>query len=136
MLLTRRWIFLYSQLCLHQDIVCEDPNDCRTRSSIRWANLSEGFGRGPPSGFGNVAGICESLSWSYAYTTVMTTLDRLYKKGSLTHQSGSCLYLCSRLSAEELDRALTAYVMSTLLDTDPASVTPVLACIVWTGQRS
>lgn len=82
-------------------------------------------------GSANVAGICESLDRSYAYTTVMTTLDRLYKKGLLERtKAGRAFIYSARSSAEELDRALTADVMSTLLDTDPASVTPVLACIV------
>jgi len=82
-------------------------------------------------GSANVAVICDSLDRSYAYTTVMTTLDRLYKKGLLDRsKTGRAFIYSARFSVEELERGLTADVMSTLLDTDPASVTPVLACIV------
>lgn len=83
------------------------------------------------SGESNVGSVCEGLDRSYAYTTVMTTLDRLYKKGLLTRtKSGRAFYYKAKHSAEELERGLTEDVMSTLLDVNPSRVTPVLACIV------
>ena len=82
-------------------------------------------------GESNVGSVCEVLDRSYAYTTVMTTLDRLYKKGLLTRtKSGRAFYYKVRFSAEEMERGLTEDVMSTLLDVNPSRVTPVLACIV------
>ncbi len=82
-------------------------------------------------GESNVGSVCEVLDRSYAYTTVMTTLDRLYKKGLLTRtKSGRAFYYKAKHSAEELERGLTEDVMSTLLDVNPSRVTPVLACIV------
>ena len=66
-----------------------------------------------------------------AYTTVMTTLDRLYKKGFLTRRkSGRAFLYAPRLSPEELERGLTEDVISGLLDTVTERVEPVLACIV------
>ncbi len=83
------------------------------------------------SGESNVGSVCEGLDRSYAYTTVMTTLDRLYKKGLLTRtKSGRAFYYKAKHSAEELERGLTEDVMSTLLNVNPSRVTPVLACIV------
>ena len=79
----------------------------------------------------NVGRVCEALDRSYAYTTVMTTLDRLYKKGLLTRtKEGRAFYYSAKYSVEELERGLTADVMSTLLDASPGRISPVLACIV------
>lgn len=66
-----------------------------------------------------------------AYTTIMTTLDRLYKKGFLTRRKhGRAFIYAARLSPEELERGLAEDVISTLLDTATERVAPVLACIV------
>ncbi len=79
----------------------------------------------------NVGRVSDALDRSYAYTTVMTTLDRLYKKGLLTRfKEGRAFYYSAKYSAEELERGITADVMSTLLDASPSRVSPVLACIV------
>jgi predicted transcriptional regulator len=66
-----------------------------------------------------------------AYTTVMTTLDRLYKKGLLTRRkSGRAFLYAARFSPEELERGLAEDVISGLLDTATERVEPVLSCIV------
>ena len=66
-----------------------------------------------------------------AYTTIMTTLDRLYKKGLLKRRKESRAFLYSpRYSLEELERGVTEDVISTLLDAGTERVEPVLACIV------
>lgn len=66
-----------------------------------------------------------------AYTTIMTTLDRLYKKGLLKRRKESRAFLYSpRYSPEELERGVTVDVISTLLDAGTERVEPVLACIV------
>lgn len=52
-----------------------------------------------------IAGDCQEL----AYTTVMTTLDRLFKKGFLTRsEEGRAFRYVPRLSREELDRRARA----------------------------
>jgi predicted transcriptional regulator len=67
----------------------------------------------------------------FAYTTIMTTLDRLYKKGFLTRRkSGKAFLYAPRLSAEELERNMTETVIEALLDAGTEKIEPVLACIV------
>lgn len=79
----------------------------------------------------SVRQVSDSLDQNLAYTTVMTTLDRLYKKGLLTRRKSGKSYLYApRFSAEELERGLTTDVIGTLLDAGTAQIEPVLACIV------
>jgi predicted transcriptional regulator len=79
----------------------------------------------------SVRQVSDSLDQNLAYTTVMTTLDRLYKKGILNRRKSGKSYLYSpRFSAEELERGLTTDVIGTLLDAGTAQIEPVLACIV------
>ena len=66
-----------------------------------------------------------------AYTTVMTTMDRLYRKGLLDRRSEGRAFLYSeKLSVEELERGVVEDVIVNLLETNNGSVEPVLACIV------
>lgn len=66
-----------------------------------------------------------------AYTTVMTTLDRLYKKGFLDRRKEGRAFLYSpRFTPEELERGLAEDVIGSLLDTATERVEPMLACIV------
>ncbi len=66
-----------------------------------------------------------------AYTTIMTTLDRLYKKGLLKRRKEGRAFLYSpRYTPEELERGVTEDVISSLLDAGTERVEPVLACIV------
>ena len=66
-----------------------------------------------------------------AYTTLMTTLDRLYKKGFLNRRKTGRAFLYSpRYSPQELERGLTENVIGSLLDAATEQVAPVLACIV------
>lgn len=79
----------------------------------------------------SVREVNESLEQDFAYTTVMTTLDRLYKKGLLNRRKSGKSYLYSpRFSPEELERNLTEDVIGTLLDAGTEKIEPVLACIV------
>ncbi len=72
-----------------------------------------------------------SFGETIAYTTIMTTLDRLYKKGFLVRRkSGRAFLYSARFSPEELERGLAEDVISGLLDTVTERVEPVLACIV------
>ncbi len=66
-----------------------------------------------------------------AYTTVMTTLDRLYKKGFLNRRKEGRAFLYSpKFTPEELERGLTEDVIGSLLDAKTEHIEPVLACIV------
>jgi len=82
-----------------------------------------GYGRA------NVTRICSALDGLYAYTTVMTTLDRLYKKGLLTRRKeGRAFYYEAKYSPEEMERGVAEDVIGRLFET--SSIEPVLACIV------
>lgn len=67
----------------------------------------------------------------YAYTTLMTTLDRLYKKGLLSRRKhGRAFLYTSSCSIEEMEHGVASDVISRLLDTAAGRAGPVLACIV------
>jgi predicted transcriptional regulator len=66
-----------------------------------------------------------------AYTTIMTTLDRLFKKGFLDRRKeGRAFYYSARFTPDELERGLTEDVMDNLLNVGSSRIEPVLACIV------
>jgi BlaI family penicillinase repressor len=61
-----------------------------------------------------------------AYTTVMTTLDRLFKKGLLTRaDEGRAFRYIPRLSRDELRREAAGHAFRQLLDASPASSLPL-----------
>lgn len=79
----------------------------------------------------SVRQINESLGEKFAYTTVMTTLDRLYKKGFLTRRkSGKAYFYAPRLTEKELEQSMTETFIETLLDAGTEKIEPVLACLV------
>ncbi len=53
----------------------------------------------------NVRNVVDKLHRPLAYTTIMTTLDRLYKKGSLDCRREARIYCSARLSHAEWERA-------------------------------
>ncbi len=66
-----------------------------------------------------------------AYTTLMTTLDRLHKKGLLERRKdGRAFLYYPRVSAQEFERGIARDVIDTLLGRGSEGVEPVLACIV------
>jgi predicted transcriptional regulator len=61
-----------------------------------------------------------------AYTTVMTTLDRLFKKNLLTRQpEGRAFRYAPRFTCEELRREVTGEAFRQLLDASPVSSVPL-----------
>lgn len=72
-----------------------------------------------------------------AYTTLMTTLDRLYRKGTLSRQkSGRAFYYQPKLSQPQLLSQLAGSTLATLLPGDAASMRPILSMFVDTvGER-
>jgi len=82
-------------------------------------------------GESNVGKVCSKLNDHYAYTTVMTTLDRLFKKGLLTRRKEGRAYLYSaKYSQEEMERGVAEDVIERLFDNSIGRVEPMLACIV------
>jgi predicted transcriptional regulator len=74
--------------------------------------------------------IYRSFDGRTAYTTWMTTLDRLYKKGLLKREKeGRAYFYTPSLTREEFERGVAEDVLEGLLGrTDGAE--PLLACIV------
>src|SRR6266851_8884616 len=77
-------------------------------------------------GSATVRELLEKESPDLAYTTVMTTLDRLFKKGLLTRsEKGRAFRYAPRLSREELHREAAGHAFRQLLDASPASSLPL-----------
>jgi predicted transcriptional regulator len=78
----------------------------------------------------NVRDVVEHFDHEFAYTTVMTTLDRLFKKGYLEREEGRAFIYWPRVTQEELHTSILGDVITGLLDNATRSVEPVLASIV------
>lgn len=79
----------------------------------------------------SVRQISDAFDERVAYTTVMTTLDRLYKKGLLERRKdGRAFLYAARFSPEEMEQGLARDVIGSLLNTKDSQIEPVLACIV------
>ncbi len=79
----------------------------------------------------SVKQVLAALGGSIAYTTVMTTLDRLYKKGFLDRAKVDRAYVYSaNMTRDELQLGFTETVISGLIDVATGRAEPVLACIV------
>lgn len=72
-----------------------------------------------------------------AYTTLMTTLDRLFRKGTLTREkTGRAFYYSPKASEQQLISQLAGSAFATLLPADAASVRPIMSMFVDTvGDR-
>lgn len=78
-----------------------------------------------------VAQVRRALGPSLAYTTVMTTLDRLHRKGVLARRLVGRAYVYSPLqSREEAERAVAARLLDRALGERAADARPILSCIV------
>src|SRR5271167_805624 len=90
------------------------------------------WGRGSATVRELVEGGCRDL----AYTTVMTTLDRLFKKGLLTRsEEGRAFRYTPRFSSEELHREAAGHAFRQLLDASPASSLPLSFLVEILGER-
>ena len=79
----------------------------------------------------SVKDVVDALDDEFAYTTIMTTLDRLYKKGYLNRELVGRAYVYSlRVTQEEIQIGVLGEVIAGLLDNATKSVEPVLASIV------
>lgn len=72
-----------------------------------------------------------------AYTTLMTTLDRLFRKGTLSRfKNGRAFFYQPTATHDELLSQLAGSALSTLLPGDNAAMRPILSMFVDTvGQR-
>ncbi|MFZ0321210.1 MAG: BlaI/MecI/CopY family transcriptional regulator [Candidatus Sulfotelmatobacter sp.] len=90
------------------------------------------WGRGSATVRELVEASCEDL----AYTTVMTTLDRLFKKGLLTRsEEGRAFRYVARFSRDELQREAAGSAFRQLLDASPASTLPLSFLVEILGER-
>jgi predicted transcriptional regulator len=79
----------------------------------------------------NVRDVVEAFKEKFAYTTIMTTLDRLYKKGYLDREMQGRAFLYSpMLTEEQMQIGVLGDVITGLLDGATKSIEPVLASIV------
>lgn len=68
------------------------------------------------------------LSRPVAYTTVMTTLDRLYKKGALERRrAGRAFRYSPAVTREQLRASIAGSVLAGLLQSRDAASTPILS---------
>jgi predicted transcriptional regulator len=89
--------------------------------------LDEAWRRGEVS----VREVFVAFDAQVAYTTLMTTLDRLYKKKLLDRRKdGRAFLYCPALSREELEHGIREDVIDGLLGHGAGAIEPVLACIV------
>src|SRR6266481_362536 len=73
-------------------------------------------------GESNVRDVVQKLDRSLAYTTVMTTLDRLYKKGLLNrHLQDRAFVYSARFSQQEWERRRAESIFARFLAGAPAS---------------
>ena len=72
-----------------------------------------------------------------AYTTVMTTLDRLYKKGVLgRHKAGRAFLYSARITPRELEHSLARRLTAWLLGATRESARPLLSGLVDTLEQA
>jgi predicted transcriptional regulator len=78
----------------------------------------------------NVRDACDELGSGVAYTTVMTTMDRLFKKGLLTRwKVGRAFVYRATASRAEIEGAVATELMHSLLQREGEPL-PVLSSLV------
>ena len=82
-------------------------------------------------GDSSVRDICARLESTVAYTTVMTTMDRLFKKGLLSRRkAGRAFVYRATATRDELDGAVAAELVQSLLQRDGNEPLPILSSLV------
>ena len=78
----------------------------------------------------SVRDACEHVDSTIAYTTLMTTMDRLFKKGLLTRRKvGRAFMYSAAATREAVERAVASELVHSLLQRDGAPL-PVLSSLV------
>jgi predicted transcriptional regulator len=79
----------------------------------------------------SVRALREAFSGRLAYTTLMTTLDRLFKKGLLDRRRvGRAFLYRPRVTADQLRQELAADVIDGLLGVGPDAARPLMSTFV------
>ncbi|PYX94835.1 MAG: CopY family transcriptional regulator [Acidobacteria bacterium] len=79
----------------------------------------------------SVRDLFEELQKRWAYTTLMTTLDRLHKKGILNRRKEGRAFLYSpRISRKQLEQGIASDLIDSLLARNAGEVAPLLSCFV------
>ena len=100
---------------------------CQTLGKLESRVMDEAWRRAEVS----VREVFKSFDEQFAYTTLMTTLDRLHKKGLLNRRKAGRAFLYSpRVSRKEMEQGVAKDVIQGLLGSEAAGAEPVLACIV------
>jgi predicted transcriptional regulator len=100
---------------------------CFALGNLERQVLAETWRRGEVS----VRDVYRAFGERVAYTTLMTTLDRLFKKNLLDRRKDGRAFLYSpAVSEADLTQGITEDVIEGLLGRGADSVQPVLACIV------
>jgi predicted transcriptional regulator len=87
-------------------------------------------------GSATVREILEGDTTDLAYTTVMTTLDRLYKKELLTRtEEGRAFRYAPRVSREELHQEAASHAIRELIESNSASTLPLSFLVEIIGER-
>ena len=74
---------------------------------------------------------CAQLGSSVAYTTVMTTMDRLFKKGLLARRKvGRAFLYRAAATRKEMEGAVAAELVQSLLQRDGSEPLPILSSLV------
>jgi len=87
-------------------------------------------------GNATVREVVENGCQDLAYTTVMTTLDRLFKKNLLTREAeGRAFRYTPRVTREELQRDAAGEAFRQLLASSPAPSLPLSYLVEIVGER-
>ena len=79
----------------------------------------------------SVRDACDRLGSSVAYTTVMTTMDRLFKKGLLGRRKvGRAFVYHATATRHELEGAVAAELVQSLLQRNESEPLPILSSLV------
>jgi predicted transcriptional regulator len=89
--------------------------------------LDELWARGAPCTVRDLIDAFDAI----AYTTLMTTADRLFRKGLLVRElDGRAFRYSPRWTREELDRHLASSAMANWLSDDPRALKPLISLFV------
>jgi predicted transcriptional regulator len=79
----------------------------------------------------SVRDVCDQFGPDVAYTTLMTTLDRLFKKGLLTRRKvGRAYHYTAATSRDGFEHHVAADIVVGLLDHHPSTRLPLLSNLV------
>lgn len=74
---------------------------------------------------------CDERESAVAYTTMMTTMDRLYRKGLLSRRkAGRAFAYRPTASREELEGAVATEILHSLLQSEGGEPLPILSSLV------